>query len=344
MPDFASEVRQRLAGLKLPPMREHEIVEELSQHLEDEYENALRGPVTEEQALQAVLRRLDESNLSGPELTRIERPAPLETVTWGAERKSNMFADLVQDLRYGARMLARTPSFTAVAVLALALGIGANTAIFSVVNSVLLRPLPFKNPGQLVMIWENATHLGFPKNTPSAANFFDWQRQSTVFTGMAAIAEKNFNLTGAGEPERLDGHRVTANLFDLLGVQPKLGRNFVPEEDAPGSKVAILSHSLWQRRFGSDPQIIGRSLLLNGESYSVVGVIGLDLNLPAFGSWHDQLWVPTAFTSEEAASRGNHYLEVIGRMKPGVDLQQARAEMKTIAARLEQQYPEDNTR
>ncbi len=219
MPDFGHEIRRRLADVKLTPMHEHEIVEELSQHLEDEYENALRGPVSEEDAFQSVLRRLEESNLLGPELTRVERPAPPETITWGAERKGNMFADLMQDLRYGVRMLARTPSFTAIAVLALALGIGANTAIFSVVNTVLLRPLPFKNPEQLVMVWENATHLGFPKNTPSPANFLDWRQQSTVFTGMSAFAEKNFNLTGAGKPERLDGRRVSANLGSGVSVR-----------------------------------------------------------------------------------------------------------------------------
>ena len=325
-------------------MREHEIVEELSQHLEDEFDNALRGPVSEKEAADAVLRRLDESNLLGPELRRVERRADQNPVIVGAERKSNMFADLTQDLRYAARMLMRTPAFTAIAVLALALGIGANTAIFSVVNTVLLQPLPFKNPNQLVIIWENATHLGFPKNTPSPANFIDWRQQSTLFTGMAAMAQKNFNLTGVGEPERLDGRRVSANLFDLLGVQPRLGRAFLPEEDTPGTHVVILSEGLWQRRFGSDPGIVGQSLNLNGESYSVVGVMPPGIELPGFANWKDQLWVPIAFPSEEAQSRGNHYLEVIARMKPGVDLKQARAEMETIAARLAQQYPEENLR
>src|SRR5205814_4042367 len=133
-------------------------------------------------------------------------------------------------------MLAKNPAFTAIAVLALALGIGANSAIFSVVNAILLRPLPFKHPEQLVMVWENATHLGFPKDTPSPANFLDWRQQTTVFEGMAAFTERSFNLTGVGEPERLDGRRVSANLFDLLGVRPIIGRTFVPQEDQPGAK------------------------------------------------------------------------------------------------------------
>src|SRR5436305_11818837 len=140
-------------------------------------------------------------------------------------------------------MLAKSPTFTAIAVLALALGIGANTAIFSVVNTILLRPLPYKHPSQLVVIWENATHLGFPKNTPSPANFLDWQKQNTVFEGMGAFAERSFNLTGVGEPERLDGRRVSATLFDLLGVKPIVGRTFVAVEDTPGTKVALLNAS-----------------------------------------------------------------------------------------------------
>nr|MBA3651262.1 ABC transporter permease [Chthoniobacterales bacterium] len=227
-------------------------------------------------------------------------------------------------------------------VLALALGIGANTAIFSVVNAVLLQPLPFKNPNQLVIVWENAAHLGFPKNTPSPANFLDWQRQSTVFTGMAAMAQKNFNLTGSGEPERLDGRRVSANLFDVLGVQPRLGRGFLPQEDTPGTRVVLLSDGLWQRRFGADPRVIGQAVNLNGESYTVVGVMPPGVQLPGYDNWRDQLWVPIAFPNEEAQQRGNHFLEVIARMKPGVTLQQARAEMDTIAAQLAKQYPKEN--
>lgn len=344
MPDFKGEVRKRLAELGLPPVREHEITEELSQHLEDEYDSLLRGEATESEAYTAVLDRLDESNLLSRELARAERRFEQDAAIAGAERKTNMFGDLGQDLRYAARMLARTPAFTAIAVLTLALGIGANTAIFSVVNRVLLQPLPFKNPSQLVIIWENATHLGFPKNTPSPANFLDWRQQSTVFTGITAMAQKKFNLTGVGEPERLDGRRVSANLFDLLGVQPRLGRGFLPEEDSPGANVVILSHGFWQRRFGSDSRIIGQSLNLNGENYSVVGVMPPGIELPGYGNWKDQLWVPIAFSSEEAQSRGNHYLEVIARMKAGVTLKQARAEMDTIAARLAHQYPEENLR
>jgi putative ABC transport system permease protein len=238
----------------------------------------------------------------------------------------------------------KNPAFTLIAILALALGIGANSAIFSVVNAILLRPLPYTNPDQLVVIWENATHLGFPKNTPAPANFLDWQKQSTVFGGMAAFAERSFNLTGVGEPERLEGRRVSANLFDVLGVKAILGRTFVPEEDKPGTKVVVLNEGLWRSRFGGDETIIGRAVTLNGESYTVIGVVPGSVRLPAFGNWRDRVWVPLAFTPEEASERGNHFLEVIARMKSGVILPTAEAEMQTIAARLAAEYPQFNTR
>jgi ABC-type antimicrobial peptide transport system permease subunit len=344
MPDFKVEIRARLAELQLSPMREVEIVEELSQHLEQEYELALSCCASDDEARRQVLEQLNASDLLGRELKHVEQRISDKPTALGSERKINCLADLLQDLRYGLRTLAKNPAFTGIAVVALALGIGANSAIFSVVDAVLLRPLPFKNPSQLVMLWENAAHLGFPRDTPSPANFLDWQKQATSFTGMAAMSERSFNLTGVGEPERLEGRRVSANLFELLGVSARLGRTFVPEDDKLGTHVVLLSHSLWQRRIGSDPGVIGRALTLNGESYTVVGVMPPFVQLPGFENRNDQLWVPIAFPAEEAAERGNHFLEVIARLKPGITLKQAQAEMDTIAARLEQQYPTYNTR
>jgi putative ABC transport system permease protein len=344
MPEFREAIKERLKGLSLSPVREAEIVEELSQHLEDQYEHALAGGVSEKEAQRAVLSELNENELLAPGLKRVERRVGREPLAMGKEGRKNMITDLWQDLRYGLRMLMRNPGFTLVAVLALALGIGANSAIFSVVNTVLLRPLPFKNPDALMMVWEDATHLGFPDNTPSPANFIDWRDQNTVFEGMIAMTQTSFNLTGVGDPERCDGRRVSANTFKLLGVDPILGRTFRPEEDKPGSHVVLLSYGLWQRRFGGDAGIVGRAVNLNGESYTVVGVVPRTVELPSMENWHDQLWVPIAFTSEDAASRGNHYLEVLARLKPGVTQKQAQAEMSTIAARLERQYPVDNTR
>src|SRR5205823_10598005 len=250
------------------------------------------------------------SELLGHELKHVESRVSENPVAPGAQSKANLFGDLTQDIRYALRVLAKNPAFTTVAIIALALGISANSAIFSVVNAVLLRPLPFKHPEQLVMVWENAGHMGFPKNTPSPANFLDWQKQAQSFTGMAAMVERSFNLTGVGEPERLDGRRVSANLFDLLGVPALLRRTFVPDDDRPGTHVVLLSHSLWQRRFGSDLAVIGRALSLNGESYTVIGVMPRLAQLPGFANRKDQLWVPIAFPPEEAAQRGNHFLGV----------------------------------
>jgi hypothetical protein len=168
-----------------------------------------------------------------------------------------LLADLLHDLRYAARMQLKNPAFTIVAVIALALGIGANTAIFSVVNTVLLRPLPYKDPDRLVMVWEDATKAGFPRDVPTNANFIDWRDQNQVFEGMAAMANDSFNLTGAGDPERLDGTRVSASLFQILGVDPQIGRVFTAAEDQPGSeRVVLLSYGLWQRRFGAIPPLL----------------------------------------------------------------------------------------
>jgi putative ABC transport system permease protein len=341
MHDWNDEIRSRLARTGLAPEREAEIVEELSQHLEDRYEQSLASGATEEEARRVALLELKESELMARELRRVERPARREQFAPGSQGKRNMFGDILQDLRYGLRTLRKHPGFTAVAVTALALGIGANTAIFSVVNTVLLRPLPYHDPDRLVMVWEDDTKGGYPRDTPSAANFVDWREQNKVFEGMGALADQSFNLTGAGDPERLEGKRASANLFNLLGVEPMIGRGFLPEDDQPGAgRVVVLSHGLWQRRFGADPSVVGRQLELNGQSHTVVGVMPRSFQFP---SPETELWAPIAFTQQEAANRGRHYLQVVARMKPGVSVEQAQAEMSTIAARLQQQYPENNT-
>ena len=339
MPDWTNEIRRRLSSLKLEPARESEIVEELAQHLEDVYQRSLQNGAPENEAKQSALRELAGDHLLPNEMRRSQdtyREAPVA----GAPARSNLLADLLHDLRYAARIQRKNPAFTVIAIIALALGIGANTAIFSVVNTVLLRPLPYKDPERLVMVWEEATKQGYPRDTPAAANFVDWRDQNQVFEGMAAIVDESFNLTGAGEPERLEGRRVSANLFPLLGVEPQIGRVFTAAEDQPGAqRVVLLSYALWQRRFGGDPGVVGQALTLNGNSHTVIGVMPARFEFP---SKDDQVWVPVAFTAEDAANRNRHYLFVTARLKPGVSLQQAQSEMTTIAARLQQQYPESN--
>jgi putative ABC transport system permease protein len=340
MPDWEPEIRKRLVSLRLEAARETEIVEELAQHLDDRYERLTTTGATKDEAYHAVMVELTESDRLARELLRLECPDSQETPL-GTPGSKNIMADFWQDLRYGLRTLLKNPSFTAVAVIALALGIGANTAIFSAVNAILLQPLPYKDPEQLLMVWEDASVQGFPHNVAAAGNFNDWRVQNQVFEGLAAIGRKSFNLTGAGDPERVDGREVSGNLFQLLGVEPQLGRPFAPEEDQPGgNRVVILSHALWQRRFGSDPTIVGKPLTINGESHTVIGVMPARFKFP---SREDELWVPLVFDSKQAADRGRHYLEVVARLKSGMTLAQAQAEMSTIAARLQQQFPGSNT-
>jgi putative ABC transport system permease protein len=246
---------------------------------------------------------------------------------------------LLKDVRYGVSSLLKHPGFTAIAVITLALGIGANTAIFSVVNAVLLRALPFADPDRLVMIWEDASFAGFPRNTPAPATFNDWKTQNQLFEDMAATDLRSFNLTGDGEPQMVESFGVTANFFPLLGVKPALGRTILPEEDKPeANKVVVLNYNLWQQRYGGDRNVIGRDLLLNGEKYSVIGVMPAGFQ---YLDSHIQLWVPIGFTAQGLASRTRHYLKVVGRIKPGVTVAQANAEIQTISQRIARDHPEE---
>jgi putative ABC transport system permease protein len=241
------------------------------------------------------------------------------------------------DLRFGFRQLLSKPGFAAIATLSLALGIGANTAIFSLVDAVLLRPLPFHDPDRLVMVWEDAAKIGFPRNTPAPANYADWKAQNRVFEDMAAITWRSFNLTDEGEPEKVEAQAVTANFFPLLGVKPEQGRVFTGEEDQPGrNNVAVISYGLWQRRFGGDPALIGKEILLDGQKYAVAGVTPPGFQ---FLSKEVSLWVPAAFSPQELANRGSHYLTVVARMKPGVAIQDARADVAAITQRINRDNP-----
>jgi putative ABC transport system permease protein len=252
---------------------------------------------------------------------------------------------LWQDLRYGVRMLAKSPGFTAVAVLTLALGIGANTAIFSVVNATLLAKLSYKQPDRLVMVWEqSAKHHGGTNNVVSPGNFLHWQDENTVFEQMSALADFNQNLTGAGDPEQVTAQAVSANFFSVLGVNAAVGRTFIAEEGEKGKdNVVILSDGLWKRHFGGDPGVVGKTLLLNGVPQTIVGVMP-----PGFqffvqqgtltGSY-PQLWTPFAFTAASRTPRGR-YLSVVARLKAGVTLAHAQSQMNSVTAQIEKQFPE----
>ena len=245
---------------------------------------------------------------------------------------------LWQDVRYGLRMLVKTPSFTFITVITLALGIGANTAIFSLVSAVLVRPLNYQEPERLVMVWESDMAIGAGRDTIAAGNYADWKTQNQVFEDIVALELRSFDLTGDGEPEKLTSFGVSANFFPLLGVSPAKGRNFLPEEDQPGAnKVVVISHALWQDRFGGEPGITNRDILLNGEKYRVVGVMPQKFQ---FQVADVKLWTPIAFTAEQLADRDLHNLNVVARLKQGVTVTQANADIQAITHRIAAAYPE----
>jgi putative ABC transport system permease protein len=249
--------------------------------------------------------------------------------------------EMIQDLRFGFRMLVKNPGFTMIAALTLALGIGANTAIFSVVNAVLLRPLPYADPERLVVLWERERNVG--QESPSYPNFLDWPAQSQSFEQMAIARFDSVNLIGAGEPERLICRQVSANFFSTLGAQPQLGRAFTPEEDRAGaSPVVVISHSLWQRRLGADAEIIGKRLTLSNREFTVIGVLpsGFQFYFPADVFVSINLTIPERLKQERAEHGG---IIAVARLKPGVTREQASAEMENIAVNLERQYPKTNT-
>jgi putative ABC transport system permease protein len=266
---------------------------------------------------------------------------------------------LIQDFRFAIRMLLKNPGFTAVAVLTLALGIGANTAIFSVVRSVLLRPLPFKDPDRLVMVWERSVKKGYEMNHAGVATFLDWKAQNNVFESMAAFGiDEGLSLIGDHEPELVTAAPVSANLFEVLGANPTLGRTFRVEEETPGhDQVVILSHGLWQRRFGSDPNLVGKTILLDGRSYLVIGIMPPGFVFPGmtgvlygfFFSKPADVWIPLALpaellrnpsrVSQPTTSRSSHLLEVVARLKPETSLAQAGAEMDAMMQRIAQANP-----
>jgi putative ABC transport system permease protein len=249
---------------------------------------------------------------------------------------------LIQDLKFALRLIIKNPGFAAAAMIVLALGIGANSALFSVVNTVLIRPLPYEQPDRLMQLWHTPPPKSFPGLTQfslAPANYLDWKAQNHVFESMAMYEFSAFNLTGRDTPESIRASKVNYNFFDVLRVRPRMGRVFLLEEDQPGREhVVVLSYGLWKNRFASDPNIVNKTIDLDGEPYTVVGVMGPTFRRPEYA----QLWTPMALTDKQKAVRGEHHFSAVARLKPGVDVKQAQAELTTISKRLEQQYPEDD--
>lgn len=340
MPDWKPEIRQRLAKLPLTPLRENAIVEELAAHLDDCYDALRADGATEAEAFQRTLAELSGSELLAHEMRRVERQTNQNPIVLGTNRRTKMLADLWQDLRFGARMLLKTPGFTVIAILSLALGVGANSTIFSVIQTVLLKPLPYASPAQLVVIWETNPARGLSRSRTAASNFLDWRAQSQVFQQMAQTNPGSpLTVIADGIPERATCQYTTPDLFPLLGVQAVLGRTFQVEDVGQGTPVVLLSHAFWQRRFGGDPQVIGRTLSFNSESYTVVGVLPPRFSI--FNEEEPDLW-RTLSVNPPAGRDSSRWLYTVARLKPNTTLAQAQAELNSIAARLEQAYPNSN--
>ncbi|MBX3277723.1 MAG: ABC transporter permease [Acidobacteria bacterium] len=327
MRDWKAKVRLRLANLKLEPTREAAIVEEIAQDLEDCYEELLARGLTEAEARRQALAELSGNELLARELRRVERQVAPEPIFLGTNRRTNMIADLWQDLRFGVQMLRKNPGFTFIAVLTLALGIGANTAMFSIVNAVLLRPVPFPEPERLMLLVDGKGPADF-----AGADVRDLALQNRSFAQIGAYSTATFNLAGGSAPERVNGARVSAGLLPTLGVQPLYGRNLTAEEDREGgAKVALLGHGVWQRQFGADPNVVGRAIRLDEHSYTVIGVLPPTLNFPS----DKELFVPLALSAKELDSYFSpFFITITARLRPGVTRPQADAELSTIIKQI----------
>jgi putative ABC transport system permease protein len=311
---------------------ERDLRDELRSYLEVSVAEKMQSGMSEEQARRAARLELGSAEAIKEEIRAAGWENTLETC-W-------------QDARYALRTLRKSPGFTLVAVLTLALGIGANTSLFSIVNTVLLQPLPFKDPSRLMMLFEGLPQIGSPKFPFSTPDFTVFQRGQKSFAAVGAIQDKEFDLSGQGVPDRITGARVSASIFPMLGIEPALGRFFRPEEDLPGRNVAVLSYGLWQRRYGARQNMVGETIELDREPYTVIGVMPQHFVFPLPGppanAFPAALWVPMAFTPAELQGWGQRYdLSIFARLRPGVTLQQARSEGQALGAAIAAQYPQD---
>ena len=345
MPDWAPHVRPRLSPLRLSPAREAEIVEELAQHLDDRWRELTAGGASSEEATRLTLADFREGNVLARYLAPLRQSRLPPAITPGMPG-AHLFRDLRQDLRYAVRTLRAQPGFTAAALLTLALGIGANTAMFSVVRAVLLEPLPFVDPARIVRVYHASPSNGIERAPASEADFLDWQRASQTAETMGAFwyvdGLSGVDLTGVGSPERLSATLVTDGFFQTLGTRPLFGRTLLQADQVPGrDRVVVISHGLWTRRFGADPSIVGRSVTLNKTPFEVVGVMPPAFTYPA--DQHVDAWIPLSFFGPDqiGRSRGAHFLAVIARPRPGIAAPQLRNEISGIAESLSREYPDN---
>ncbi len=336
MRDWKAELARRLGARGLDPTLHASVIEELSIHLEDRYRSLCARGLNPADAERNVLEELDDHALDR-ELAGLERGLPRPIATLGEPRRSSVLEALAVDLRYAVRALRRSPGFAVVAGLTLALGVGVNTAVFSVVNAVMLRPLPYGDPDRLVRIFESNPARGWPQFSASDPNFLDWRAQATSWEALAALSSGPVSIATDAGAEVVPALRVTTDFLPALGLSPAIGRNFRPEEDRPGGdlRVTIIADGLWRRAFGANPAIVGTTVRINDAPHTIIGVLP-----PRFEWGEAELLRPLA--PNPARSRGDHQIEVIGLLKPTVTLDEARTELAGIAAQLSQQYPEDN--
>ncbi len=345
MRDWQAFVRDRLNLPRLAPEREARIIRELAAQLEDFYRDALASGASDEAADAHACAQVRDWERMAQDVWLADRPHArprIERLAGAIEDRTNvergagkMISDVLRDMRYAVRQLIATPGFTIVAVLTLALGIGATSAIFSVVNGVLLRPLPYQDPNRLVRVHEIVPQYG--RFAVAPATFLDWRRQNAAFARIAAYTGGSATFVQNDNPERVPNASVSWDIFELLGATPSLGRGFRADEDAPGKNtVIVISHGMWQRRFGADPNVLGRSVIVNGVPVTVVGLMPPEFYFP---NRETEFWQPIALNPANA-TRGGHFLGVIARLKPAVTQAQAGAEIKGISERLATQYPE----
>jgi len=324
MPDWAPEIRHRLAHLALRAERESEIVEELSQHLEDCYADRVAHGATPTTARALALAELEGSDVLAAALRAVERPGNPKPIVAGAVGDAGWLANLVQDVRYALRQLALRPAFTAIAVLTLALGIGATTTLFGVVDAILLRPLPFPRAEQLITFFGTAPDKGLPEVSYPEGLFMVYQERSRTMQSLAAFSSAGVTLTGYGDPQRLDLGLVTTDFFTVLGTRPLLGRTLVADDARSDSAtVTVIGHALWQSQFGGDSAVLGRTISLNNQPFEVIGVMPAGFDYPN----HAQLWIPLRLHPTQFNC---WCLNTVARLAPGQTVTQARVEVERI--------------
>ncbi|UCC47346.1 MAG: ABC transporter permease, partial [Gemmatimonadota bacterium] len=354
MRDWSRYIRERLSLPEMKGQRDERVIEELASQLEEFYLEALRRGASEQEAAAYAREQVTDWDGLAADILRSDRSDTVPRLERWVDRSEQrvrqkgkpgaMLADLEQDVRYSLRTLRRSPGFLAVSVLVLGLGIGATTAIFSVLKAVVLRPLPYPDPDRLVMVWQSNTE--YPTTNPlSVPDYFDWREQNESLEEWGVFIVRKVNLSGDDLPERVQGAYCTVGLMKAIGIEPALGRLFTEQEEQPGNgRVVLISDDMWEERFAAEPSAIGGSIRINGESYTVVGIMpeAYEFPLPWYAWEEPDVWVPLALSRDEYR-RDSHWLFGIGRLRENVSIERGEAELKAIAAGLAEEYPDTNS-